>query len=125
MNDEEVIIIESIVILKKIKYKGIVWVPESEQTKKQPKSRRVDNINNNFTTPVEKHVKQNYFVKWMKKNKLVGDVFTKDDFYKEFPKHKTDMGCKRRVDEALQTMILDGCITVHDNIPGKYRVLKI
>ena len=50
-------------------------------------------------------------------------VFT-DYFYKKFPKHKRDIACRRRVDEAIQNMILDGVITVHENIPGKYRVLK-
>ena len=107
MDEEEVIIIESTVILKKIKYKGIFWVPEVKKTK----STHVGNV------------KRPYIVKWVER-KQVGDVFTKDDFYKEYPKHEKDASCKRRVDGAIQNMILDGCITVHDNVPGKYRVLK-
>ena len=35
------------------------------------------------------NVKKSYIVKWVAK-KDVGDIFTKVDFFKEFPKHKND-----------------------------------
>ena len=103
--NKDVIEIES--IPTKIEYKGIVWVPASTVKANHSKG----------------NVKKSYIVKWVG-TKSVGDIFTKDDFYKEYPKHKSDGACKRRVDESMQDMILDKCITVHDNIPGKYRVLK-
>ncbi len=120
--NKDVVEIES--IPTKIKYKGIVWIPEL----KNHQTKSVDKVDKNFTTPDERpikpgNVKKSYIVKWVGK-KDVGDIFTKDDFFKEFPKHKKDVACKRRVDEAILDMIFDQCITVHDNVPGKYRVLK-
>ena len=131
MNDE---VDEVEVIVKKIRYKNIIWIPEVKKEDVNVNNvNKVSNINNvnkidkvdkNFTTPVKPgSIKKPYIVKWIAK-KDVGDIFTKDDFYKVFPKHKSDVACKRRIDEVLQDMILDQCITVHDNVPGKYRVLK-
>ena len=106
--NEDVLIIES--KPTKIKYKGIVWVPEVKKIK---------NIGKNHVG----NKKKPYIVKWVEK-KLVGDIFTKDEFYQEHPKIKKEKSRRRRVDEEMQNMILNRCITVHDNIPGKYRVLK-
>ena len=108
MNDEKVEVIES--IPTKIKYKDIIWIPESKRTDCVKKKKQIGNV------------KKSYIVKWIEE-KQVGDVFIKDDFYKLYPRHKKDVACKRRVDEAIQNMILEGCITVHENIPGKYRVI--
>lgn len=87
MNDE---VEELEVIVKKIRYKGIVWIPEPIQKQGQH---------------VNKHPKQNYFVKWLHKNKQVGDLFTLEEFYIEYPKHGEDMGCKRRVEKVLSKYI--------------------
>lgn len=104
--NDEVIEIES--IPTKIKYKGIVWIPEQSKTNYDKK---------------KGNPKKPYIIKWVAK-KDAGDIFTKDDFFKEFPKHRNDGACKKRIDEAILNMILDKCIEVHDNVPGKYRVLK-
>lgn len=104
---DDVIILESEVILKMIKYEGIVWIPAPNQPKKQPKSRPVDTIDPNFTKPVERHRKQNYFVKWLKTNKLEGEIFVLEDFYMAHPKHKTDKNCRRRIEKVIAEMIKD------------------
>ena len=100
----EVIEIES--IPTKIKYKGIVWIPETEETVRVPED--VDNININFTMPREKlRVKKSYLVKWLENSKNIGDVFTLDEFYGKYPKHKKDPSCKKRVDKLIASMIVD------------------
>ena len=91
------------VIIKKIKYKGIIWIPETN---------RLHNL------------KENYFVKWMIENKQVGDIFSLDEFYKEHPKHKTDAGCKRRLNKIVSDLIKEERIEmwVHKD---EFKVLKI
>ena len=103
MND---VVEELEVEIKKIRYKGIVFVPEQKKT------------NSNKS----KNVKKPYIVKWVEK-KSVGDVFTKDQFYKLYPKLKKDAVGRRRVDEAIQDMILDGRIEQYE-ILGQYKVVK-
>lgn len=100
----EVIEIES--IPTKIKYKGIVWIPETEKTVRVPED--VDNININFTMPREKpRVKKPYLIKWLESSKNIGDVFTLDEFYGKHPKHKKDVNCKKRIDKIIADMIVD------------------
>ena len=99
MNDE---VEELEVIIKKIKYKDIIWIPEQTRPHND---------------------KENYFVKWMQKYKP-GDVFNIEEFYKKYPKHKTDMGCKRRVEKIISNLIKDGKIDMWTT-KNKFRVLKI
>lgn len=109
MNDE-IEILEEIKIPTKIKYKDIIWVPESESTK------------------IKQHVdisgKQNYFDKWLRENKQVGDVFLLDEFYKEHPRHKKEVGCKKRLDNIISKLISDGCIDMWSH-KDEFKVLKI
>ena len=111
MNDE---VEELEVIIKKIKYKGIIWIPQQTSDgiiKNNPKKQMI-------------HIaKKPYVVKWVKQ-KQVGDIFTKDEFYKLYPKHKKDITCRRRVDEAIQNMILERHIEMWE-ILGQYKVLKL
>ena len=95
MNEE---VEELEVIIKKIRYKNIVWIPEHTK------------------------IKRPYIIKWIEK-KQVGDVFTKDEFYKEHPKIKKEKVRRRCVDESIQKMILAGRIGQHE-ILGQYKVLK-
>lgn len=116
--NNEVIEIES--TPTKIKYKGVVWIPEPKEPQRIPKeipkeikeivkkTKTVDNININFTMPREKpRVKKPYLVKWLEKSKNIGDVFTLDEFYGKYPKHKKDQNCKKRVDKLIASMIVD------------------
>jgi len=78
------------VIIKRIRYKNIVWIPD-------PNSQH--------------NVKKNYFSKWLH-DKKPGDVFTLESFYKKYPKHRTDMGCKRRVEKTISALIKEGKINM-------------
>lgn len=128
MNDE-VEEIEVITIPTKIKYKGMIWVPQptSERTNsytpKNPKTKHVEETNINFTIPVEPHIKQSYLVKWLNKNRKVGDVFILEDFYKKYPKHKKDVGCRNRIEKIISNLIREDIITQWTN-PGEFRILK-
>lgn len=106
--NDEVEELEVITIIKKIRYKNIIWIPESESTQFK-RGRNVD-----------RYVKQNYFVKWLHKNKQVGDIFTLEDFYKEYPKHKENVGYKRRVEKAISNLIRDKIITHWDKL-GEFK----
>ena len=141
MNDE-VEIIEAITIPTKIKYKDIIWVPESKK-----EDAKVDNINNvnkvnnvneidkvdkNFTTPTEKPVKPGnlkkpYIVKWIEK-KPVGAVFTLNQFYRLYPKLKKNIVSRKRVDKIINNMIIDNVIEQWRKDgkfkDGSFRVLK-
>jgi len=81
------------VIIKKIKYKGVVWVPESK----------------NKPVPVIPPGKQNYFYKWVM-DKPVGSVFGLKDFYKLFPKHEKDSKCQSRIETVIADLFDDGFI---------------
>lgn len=83
--------LEVIKIPTKIKYKGIVWIPETGV--KSSSSIRPPN-------------KQNYFVRWLK-TKKPSDIFMLDDFYKKYPKHRKDASCKRRLNKVLSELIDD------------------
>jgi len=122
----EVIEVES--IPTKIKYKGIIWVPETKNQKTieeipKKKTKTVDNINNNFTIPVEKrgNVKKPYIVRWIEK-KDPGDVFTLDQFYRLYPKLKKGHG-RKRVDKIIISLVQEGKIN-HWKHKGEFRVLK-
>lgn len=124
----EVIEIES--TPTKIKYKGIIWVPEQKESqrniKELPKETKIktNNINNNFTTPVEKrgNIKKPYIIKWIEQLE-VGDVFTLDQFYYKYPKIRKDhVGCKR-VDKIIVNLVQEGKIN-HWKREGEFRVLK-
>jgi len=91
MNDE---VEELEVIVKKIRYKDIVWVPES------------DAKSNSSVRPPGK---QNYFQKWVM-NKPVGAVFSLNEFYKEYPSHKTEKRRMKRLDIIISDMIKDNII---------------
>jgi len=80
------------VIVKKIRYKNIVWVPETK--------------NNNNVQPSGK---KNYFYKWVM-DKHVGSIFSLKDFYKLFPKHEKDSGCQSRIDKIIFDLLNDGFI---------------
>ena len=116
MNDEKIIKENEVIVLEsiptKIMYKDFIWVHEVKKIIDTSK----------FKKPAG-NVKRAYIIKWVEKKK-VGDVFTKDEFYDEYPTIKREKARRMCVDEAVQNMILDGVITVHDNIPGKYKVLK-
>ena len=108
----EVVEIES--IPTKIKYKGIIWIPES---KKQ--CVKVNNVNNNFTTPVERpkhgNRKKPYIVKWIEE-KNPKDVFTLDQFYRVYPKLKKDTVGRKRVDKIINGMVASNkIIQLHDD----------
>jgi len=75
----------------KIKYKGIVWIPETDVKS---------------SSSIRPYSKQNYFVKWLR-TKKPNDIFMLDDFYKEYPKHRTDANCKRRLSKILSELIDD------------------
>ena len=90
MNDE-VEEIEVIKIIKKIKYKDIIWIPE-------PKPCVV-------RTPG----KQNYFSKWVM-DLQVDTVFCLNDFYRVHPKHEKDSKYRERLDKTILDMIKDNVI---------------
>lgn len=96
---DEVEILES--IPTKIRYKDIVWIPEAS---------------------LSPHGKQNYFLKWIM-TKDVGVVFSINDFYKNHPKHKTDVRCKQRLVKIISDLIKDNVIQQMDN-EGEFRRLK-
>lgn len=123
----EVEIIEEIKIPTKIKYKGVIWVPETKKQKtveEQPKE--INNINNNFTLPIEKpkhgNLKKPYIVKWIEKKEM-GSVFTLDQFYRLYPKLKKDTVGRKRVDKIIIKLIQEGKIN-HWKREGQFRVLK-
>ena len=123
--NNEVEIIEEIKIPTKIKYKGVIWVPESK--KECVKVNKINNgnkVNNNFMTPVEKHsnIKKPYIVKWIEQLD-VGDVFTLDQFYYKYPKLKKDHVGRKRVDKIIVNLIRDGKIN-HWKHKDEFRVLK-
>jgi len=89
MNDE-IEIIES--IPTKIKYKGIIWVPQE-----------TDNACNSVRS---RNPKKPYFVKWVEARKS-GDVFTLDQFYTVYPKLKKDCAGRKRIDRIIFEMITD------------------
>lgn len=98
----EVIEIES--IPTKIRYKGIIWIPETN-------NKKVVNT------------KQDYFSKWIDNTKHVGDVFTLDDFYSEYPKHRTDVKCKQRLVKTISRLVKDGKIDQWKH-KDEFKVLK-
>ena len=137
----EVIEIES--IPTKIKYKGIIWVPELKNSQritkvcqKEIKTKdninksnnvnKIDKVDKNFTAQTEKmkrgSLKKPYIIKWIEKLE-VGSVFTLDQFYYKFPKHKKDTACRKRVDKIIVNMVLEGKIN-HWKREGQFRVLK-
>jgi len=101
MND--VIELES--IPTKIKYKGIVWIPENSIKKNNSKG----------------CVKQNYFSKWMH-TKNVGDIVTLEQFYKSYPKHKTDLTYHNRLVSTISKLIDDKTLQQLDK--KSFKVLK-
>lgn len=103
MND--VIEIES--IPTKIKYKGIIWIPIG--------SEKVNHSKGN--------VKKSYLVKWIDEKKRFGDVFTLDEFYAEFPKHKKDKGCRDRLVRAISNLIKEEKIRQGNN-KDEFKVIK-
>jgi len=102
MNDD-VEEIEYVTILKKIRYKGIVWVPYNVKENKF--------IGN---------VKLPYIVKYVK-SKKVGDVFVLDDFFKLYPNLGKDKSTRCKIDKALSVLIRDKCIIQVGN--EKFKVL--
>ena len=52
--------------------------------------------------------KKSYIVKWIGDSRVVGDVFSLDDFYKDFPRHKRDGSCRKRIVKAVGVLIGDG-----------------
>lgn len=52
------------------------------------------------------NVKQCYFIKWLKQKKL-GDVFMLDDFFKVYPKHKTDKHTRDRLGRTISELCSD------------------
>lgn len=102
--DDEVEELE--VIIKKIRYKDIVWVPET------------DARSNSSNRPLGK---QNYFVRWLKTKKPT-DIFMLDDFYKKYPKHRKDANCKRRLNKIISELIDDKVLQQLGN--DEFKVLK-
>ena len=99
---DEIEILESIIIPKKIRYKDIIWIPE---TKNKPGN-----------------VKQNYFIRWLDDTKHVGDVFTLSDFYNEYPKHKKHVHYRERLDKIIIDLIKKGRIR-QGNIKDEFKVI--
>lgn len=95
------------VIVKKIRYKDIVWIPESDVKS-----------NSNVRPPG----KQNYFFKWVM-DLQVGSVFSLNDFYKMHPKHERDKHCQERLDKTIGDMIKDNIIGQWHK-KGEFRRLK-
>ena len=135
----EVEIIEEIKIPTKIKYKGIIWVPESKKEDAKvnninnvSKVNEIDKVDKNFTTPTEKPVKHGnlkkpYIVKWIEK-KPVGAVFTLNQFYRLYPKLKKNIVSRKRIDKIINNMIIDNVIEQWRKDgkfkDGSFRVLK-
>lgn len=74
------------------------------------------------TKYVCRNVKKNYFIKYLS-DKKPGDIFRLDDFYKAFPKHKTDNAYKDRLDKTISGLIKNGRIVMWVN-PDEFKVLK-
>jgi len=108
---------EGVVIEYKID--NILWIMKTNNNK----TKTVDKINNNFKKPIERNIKQNYFIKWLNKNKQAGDVFSIEEFYREHPKHKKDVGCRGRMDKTLSNLIKEGKIDQWVN-KDEFKVLK-
>ena len=114
----EIEIIES--IPTKIKYKGIIWVPEETNNSNVDNINNVNKVNNinkidkvdkNFTTPTEKlikhgNIKKPYIVKWIEDRKS-GNVFTLDQFYRVYPKLKKNSVSRKRIDKIITDMVTD------------------
>lgn len=81
--------LEVITTPTKIKYKGIVWIPETD-------------VKSDLS--IQPPSKQNYFVRWLK-TKKPADIFMLDDFYKKHPKHRKDANCKRRLSKAISELV--------------------
>ena len=101
---DEVEVLESIMIPKKIRYKDIIWIPETKNK--------------------QGNIKQNYFIRWLDNTKHVGDVFTLSDFYSEYPKHKKDRHCRKRLDKVISSLIKEGKIKMWVN-KDEFKVLKL
>ena len=84
MKQDEVEILE-------IKYKGVVWIPKS----------RVESLSS-----VRPAGKQNYFQKWVMKQEI-GAVFSLEDFYNDYPKHKTEIRRRERLDKSISDLCID------------------
>ena len=113
--NNEIEIIES--IPTKIRYKGIIWVPQETNNSnvnninKVNKVNKIDTVNKNFTTPTEKpikhgNIKKPYIVKWIEDRKS-GNVFTLDQFYRVYPKLKKDGAGRKRIDKIITGMVTD------------------
>ena len=123
----EVEIIEEIKIPTKIKYKGVIWVPESKkECVKVNKINNVNKIDNNFTLPTEKpkhgNLKKPYIVKWIEHFE-VGSVFTLNQFYRIYPKLKKSYVGRKNVDKIIVNLVQEGKIN-HWKRKGQFRVLK-
>ena len=112
----EVIELES--IPTKIEYKGIIWIPQptSNETVDYHIPRKSDVV-------YEHHTKQSYLVKWLQKNKTVGDVFTLDEFFRKYPKHRKDAECRRRIEKIMDGLLKDSIITQWTK-PDNFRIIK-
>ena len=51
------------------------------------------------------NIKDNYFTKWLIKNVNVGESFDLEDFYKNHPRHKTDIHYKKRMSKIIHDYI--------------------
>jgi len=122
----EVTEIES--IPTKIKYKGIIWIPESKTNNINNVNNvnKIDKVDKNFNIPTEKpirlgNLKKPYIVKWIERFD-VGAVFTLDQFYYKYPKLKKHSVGHMRVDKIISDMITDRRIVQLGN--DKFKVLK-
>jgi len=86
----------------KIKYKGIVWIPDKNAKRIYPQ-------------------KKPYIKKWVE-NLKVGYVFTIDEFWNEHPNHTKDKKGKRIIDRSISEMIKERIILQIK--AGEFKVLK-
>jgi hypothetical protein len=85
-------------------FDNITWVPEKK--KKNP----------------EHKGKKNYFRKWIDKKMKVGAKFTLQDFYKDYPKHKTDSSNRKRLERTIHELIVEKKLAQMEK--GKFQVIK-
>jgi len=92
--------------ITELKFDGMVWIPK----------------NNNCKGSGKGNVKKNYFIRFLN-NKKLGDIFRLDEFYKQYPKHKTDAKYHKRLEKTISDLIQDGSISMWVN-PDEFKVMK-
>jgi len=87
--------------LLEIKIGDIIWIPKNRQDNKKPIRKKAN---------IKGMPKEHDIIRWMRKTVPIEGTFTREDFYKEYPKHKARKQYRDRDQQAIEIMVRTGVI---------------